>query len=197
VVLVIALIGLLSAIAHPTAGDRPIESGAVTLFGVVYVGVPLGFAVLLRAAGAEPWLGAILAIFPIAVSWAGDSAAYFGGRRWGRAKLAPHVSPGKTVAGSVCGVVGSIAMGLLIVFLTGLWIPGFPVDYLGAVVLSVAIAVIAQAGDLAESALKRSSGLKDSGSFLPGHGGVLDRFDGVLVALPVTYLVLSTLEMIG
>jgi phosphatidate cytidylyltransferase len=193
----VAFLALLGMIRHPTREARPLESAGVTVFAVVYLGVPLGFAVLLRASASEPWLGALLLIFPMAVAWAGDAAAFFGGRRWGRKKLAPAVSPGKTVVGSVSGLVGSVVMGILIVFLTSLWVPGFPIGYVGAVILAIAIGTLSQFGDLAESALKRSVGVKDSGFFLPGHGGVLDRFDGVLLTLPATYLVLSLLGIIG
>ncbi len=193
----VALLCLFDAIRHPTAAERPLESAAATLFGVVYLGVPLGFAVLLRASDPDPWMGSLFLIFPLAVAWTGDGAAFFGGRRWGRRKLAPKVSPGKTIVGSVSGLIGSVAMGLLIAFLTSVWLPNFPVGYGGAVILAIAIGALSQVGDLAESALKRAAEVKDSGVFLPGHGGILDRFDGVLLTLPATFLVLSLLGMIG
>ena len=159
----------------------------------------LSYAVALRGLGNDPtWPGAgsavatatggaILLAMPIALTWLGDTFAYFGGRAWGKRKLIPSVSPGKTVAGALSSVAGTMVMGALYAWLIlGLWLG---VDYpllLGALA-GVIVSVTAQIGDLAESLLKREAGVKDSGALLPGHGGVLDRFDALFFTLPLMY----------
>lgn len=113
--------------------------------------------------------------------WATDTFAYLIGRQFGRHLLAPNVSPNKTIEGSIGGLMGSIGMGLL------LWyrFPGVPlVAFLG---LAGVVGISAQIGDLFESALKRSAGVKDSGRLIPGHGGILDRFDSFIFVLPLVY----------
>jgi phosphatidate cytidylyltransferase len=131
------------------------------------------------------------------VVWAGDIAALYIGRRWGRHKLAPTISPNKSWEGAL----GSVAGGLLVTgFLLGLehllkarfdsaWL-SYPEDIWYWLRLSVVVNVAAQVGDLVESALKRSAGVKDSGTLLPGHGGVLDRIDALLLAAPVLWYAL-------
>jgi phosphatidate cytidylyltransferase len=131
--------------------------------------------------------------FLLCVVWAGDIAALYVGRAWGRHKLAPSLSPNKTWEGTLGSVAGSLLVtgGLL-----GLaaWLAqwdsaklSYPEDVWYWLVLAVVVNVVAQVGDLAESALKRSAGVKDSGSLLPGHGGVLDRIDALLLAAPVLW----------
>ena len=140
--------------------------------GLLYCGVLAGFLIWLPPRSIFVLLGTI---------WAGDAAAYYGGRALGRHKLAPTISPNKTVEGSICGLLASAAAGVgLGVRLIGLSIPFL-------IVASLATAIAGQVGDLAESALKRSAGVKDSSSLLPGHGGVLDRLDSLLFAAPVFY----------
>ena len=120
----------------------------------------------------------ILVLF--AIIWIGDSAAYYGGSALGRHPLAPKVSPKKTVEGAIAGLVGSIVAGII-----GASFLGEPWLCLAAV--SAITAVAGQFGDLAESVLKRSAGVKDSSSILPGHGGILDRLDSLFFAAPVFY----------
>jgi phosphatidate cytidylyltransferase len=115
------------------------------------------------------------------VIWAGDVAAYYAGRALGRHKLAPTISPNKTVEGSIAGLAGSILAGTLL----GSWLLQRQISFLA--LASLAAAIAGQLGDLAESALKRSSGVKDSSSLLPGHGGMLDRLDSLIFAAPVFY----------
>jgi phosphatidate cytidylyltransferase len=143
--------------------------------------------------------GPSLLLFLFLVVWAGDIAALYVGRAWGRRKLAPSISPGKTWEGSVASVVGSVAIGLALVLLAaalsrrngGLSILlSFPGSIMGWVALAVLLNVAAQVGDLVESALKRGAGVKDSGALLPGHGGMLDRIDALLVAAPVLWYAL-------
>jgi phosphatidate cytidylyltransferase len=123
------------------------------------------------------------------VAWLGDTGAYFAGHRYGKRKLLPTVSPAKTVEGAIGGLVGSMigagAFALLLLQPTGI-----PLAPLPAMILGGLIGAGAQLGDLAESLLKREAGVKDSGTVFPGHGGVLDRFDAIFVALPLTYFLL-------
>lgn len=149
---------------------------AASFMGVFYTFVPWRFAIDLRAVSVH------LLFFALALNWVGDSAAYYVGRAIGKHKLAPSVSPGKSWEGAVASVVGAIVFGLLYL---GRFVPQIP---LWEVAVIAAIANVAgQLGDLAESALKRGAGLKDSGNLLPGHGGFLDRLDSSLFALPVVY----------
>ncbi len=177
---------------------HPLPSVAVTLFGAVYVGGTLGFALLLRAfpgvsEGEAGWEGALVAIFPMTVTWVGDAVAYFAGHRWGRTKLIPSVSPGKTVAGGIGGLLGSVAAAIAFVALLLNPYSGLGLSIPSAVLLGLTIGAASQVGDLAESLLKREAGVKDSGSLFPGHGGVLDRFDSIFFALPTAYLILLLL----
>lgn len=122
-------------------------------------------------------------LFVITVVVASDSSAYVAGRIFGGPKLAPRISPGKTRSGAVGGLVGAVATGGIVATLSGLGGVG------SALVWGGILGISAQAGDLAESAMKRALGVKDSGKLLPGHGGLLDRFDGLVVAAPVAALV--------
>ena len=146
------------------------------LSGVVYCSLLFGFIILLPR-------DAVLTIY--AVIWAGDSAAYYGGRAFGRHPLAPRVSPKKTVEGAISGLLASVIAGAAV----GSWRLGLPWPTMA--VISAATAVAGQIGDLAESALKRSAGVKDSSSILPGHGGILDRLDSLLFAVPVFFWLLG------
>jgi len=137
--------------------------------------------VQLRALG--PW--GLLGIF--AVVWMADIAAYFSGRAFGKRKMAPSISPGKTWAGAYGAVVGVVLYGLAVRYGVGLRIPSLPVWVL-ALLFVTAISII---GDLFESLLKRKAGIKDSSNVLPGHGGVLDRIDSLTSTLPVVALLLA------
>lgn len=152
---------------------------AIVLLGVVYLGIPAGVLARWRLGStfeAVAWFFGLI--------WANDIAAYVVGLAVGRHRLAPRISPGKTWEGSVAGVAAAVAVAL---------IGGPSLGVLaGAAMLFGAITSMAsQIGDLFESALKRRAGVKDSGALLPGHGGVLDRFDGMLFAAPVGYLFLQ------
>jgi len=153
--------------------DNMLPSISLTALGLVYCGVLLGFLV---------WLTPHHAVFVLmGTIWAGDAAAYYGGRAVGRHKLAVTISPNKTVEGSISGLIASTIAGVGL----GVWLLGLSMPFLA--VASLATATAGQLGDLAESALKRSAGVKDSSSLLPGHGGVLDRLDSLLFAAPVFY----------
>jgi phosphatidate cytidylyltransferase len=165
-------------------GNRELESAllsvAATLFGIVYTAVPFRLAAEIHAQPSGPhWL-----LYALLINWVGDTAAYYVGRSVGKHRLAPLVSPNKTWEGAVASAVAGAVVGTLYLrhFIPAGPAPGF------AVALSVAVNVAGQVGDLAESALKRGAGVKDSGSILPGHGGILDRLDGVLFSVAVVYL---------
>ena len=154
---------------------------AFLLFGVVYIFGSWRLAIPLRDASPY-WL-----LFALALSWVGDTAAYYVGKSFGRHSLAPRVSPKKTWEGSAASVAGSVVFGWL--FLR-VFLPQVPAWH--AMTLAAAANAAGQAGDLAESAIKRGAGVKDSGSILPGHGGLLDRVDSTLFAMPVVYLYLRS-----
>ncbi len=179
------------------ADGSPLADASVTVAGVLYVGGGLAFAVLLRELPREmalpsdpsPWLGAAFLIFPIGATWLGDSFAYFGGTRWGRRKLAPSISPKKTVVGGVAGLLGSVLAAWIMAWIFSSFVPGWHVSQVLMLVAGLLVGVTAQVGDLTESTLKRSAGVKDSGDLIPGHGGVLDRFDALFFTLPLAYLI--------
>jgi len=157
--------------ALPAAG---ISSSALLL-----VALPLTFAVRLHGI---PQVGKYLLLFALVITWVGDSAAYFVGRAIGRHPFAPHLSPKKTWEGSVASFASSVLIAVLVSIThqvnLGLW------DLIG---LAAAGNVAGQVGDLLESAYKRSAGVKDSGALLPGHGGILDRIDALILAIPVVW----------
>jgi phosphatidate cytidylyltransferase len=155
--------------ALPAAG---ISSAALLL-----VAFPLSFAVRLHGLGT---LGPWLLLFSLVIVWMGDSAAYFVGRALGRHPLAPHLSPKKTWEGTFASILGSLAVALVFSRWVNIPLP----QLLG---MAAAANVFGQMGDLLESAYKRSAGVKDSGSLLPGHGGILDRIDALILAIPVVW----------
>ena len=197
VLLVLGVIGslLIFAVAIWSRGvaGHPLGAAAVTVFGVIYTGATLSYGYLLRyhdyAVGAAA--GTALMMFPVLLTWAQDTGAYAVGRTMGRHKLIPAISPGKTVEGAIGGVLITVlASWVYVRFLL------VPYAQLGLrpgdiVVFGVLISVAAQVGDLAESLIKREAGVKDSSRIIPGHGGILDRFDSLLFVLPVAYLLLG------
>jgi phosphatidate cytidylyltransferase len=166
--------------------QRPLAAISITIFGVAYASLMPAFLLGIRHAmfGERSWAGAAMVFFPLVVVWVCDSAAMFGGKAFGGPKLAPTISPGKTRSGGLAGMIG----GALVAPLFALVV--FPrVDIVmslgAAIVMAVTIALVGQAGDLAESLFKREAGVKDSSNLIPGHGGVLVRFDALYVSLPV------------
>jgi phosphatidate cytidylyltransferase len=154
---------------------------ASTVFGVLYIGLPFAMLVELRA---QP-RGHLLALYVMVMIWIGDTAAYYGGRLLGRGgihKLAPRVSPGKTWEGTITSLVVVMAAGYAYMkyFFPEMSLPA-------SLFLASTVNVAGQFGDLAESALKRGVGIKDSGTLLPGHGGLLDRVDALLFAIPALW----------
>jgi phosphatidate cytidylyltransferase len=166
--------------------QRPLAAISITIFGVAYASLLPAFLLGIRHAGfaERSWAGAAMVFFPLVVVWVCDTAAMFGGKAFGGPKLAPTISPGKTRSGGISGLVG----GALIAPLFALVLfpkVGIALPLGAAVVMALVISVVGQAGDLAESLFKREAGVKDSSNLIPGHGGVLDRFDALYVTLPV------------
>lgn len=155
-------------------------NAAANLFGTVYIGFMFAYILLLRFLPNQD--GLVYVLFTVLVTWANDTFAYFIGVNFGKHKLSPKISPKKSVEGSLGGLVG----GLLMAVALGSYFqkPILPMLFLGVLVV-----VAGQFGDLVESVIKRNAGVKDSGHFLPGHGGVLDRFDSLLLAAPVVYYI--------
>lgn len=191
----VVLLVLALAVWRRGVAGRPLTAVATTVLGVLYVGVPLAFGYALRHHNfvADARGGTALVMLPVLCTWASDIGAYFAGRLIGGPKLIPTVSPGKTVAGALGALVASTG-------LAAAYVPNVlrPAASLGMgpgrpLLFGVLISVAAQMGDLVESLLKRDAGVKDSSHLIPGHGGVLDRVDSLLFALPVAHLVLGWL----
>lgn len=165
--IILTLIGWYEYCRLLTAMDR--RRGPLWIVcGLLYIA--LGFAAFwaVRQIGAMAWL--------LTVIWSTDTAAYEAGRRWGRRKLAPKVSPNKTWEGAAAGLIAGGLLGLAAALITT------SAPWLAALFISLFISAIGQIGDLVESKVKRLAGVKDSGKLLPGHGGILDRFDSLLLA---------------
>ena len=175
----------IAAVLRPSEIDRAPERIAATLFGVIYLGFTLSFCVMLRALPN----GLLWICLGLAVIWLGDTGAYLGGRAFGKHKLHERVSPKKTWEGAIAGLLTSIAAALAartVYGLLDLW-EGPPLRAVDAVAVGLLAGLLGQVGDLAESLLKRAVGVKDSGTLFPGHGGMLDRIDALLFALPGVY----------
>jgi len=171
----------------------------VSAFAFAYIAIPLGLLVQLR----EQWAGAFLILYLLLLVWAGDILAYFVGKSLGRHLMSPRISPKKTWEGAIASLLSSLGIGWL------LWTYATPIstwlldhnlitqrdgyfalqkpDMLPILLLSAALNIAAQLGDLVESLIKRGAGVKDSGALLPGHGGMLDRIDALLFAAPVLW----------
>ncbi len=193
-----AILGMLSlGLLIYCTFTRPVEQMmadvSTSVFCLLYVGFTLISLPALRAQTNGPSLVAFL----LCAVWAGDTVALYVGRAWGRHKMAPRLSPNKTWEGTLGSLAGSLlATGVLLGLahlLSAQWdsaVLSYPEDVWYWLGLAVVVNAAAQVGDLAESALKRSAGVKDSGSLLPGHGGVLDRIDALLVAAPALWYAL-------
>ncbi|MGI4760141.1 MAG: phosphatidate cytidylyltransferase [Janthinobacterium lividum] len=161
--------------------EQPFVNVGITLLGLAYVSLPMALLntlAFVRNEGFHPGRVFCLILF----IWAADTGAYFAGKNFGRHKLAPSISPGKTWEGWAGGAALTLATG----WAAGYFLPDIPLGH--RLVAAGVVAVFGPLGDLAESMLKRSAGVKDSGTFLPGHGGLLDRFDAFLLVLPVLAL---------
>jgi phosphatidate cytidylyltransferase len=170
--------------------ERVLIDAAIAIFCLVYIGFTLLAVPALRSSED----GKSLVIFLLCAVWVGDTVALYVGRTWGRHKLAPRLSPGKTWEGAAGSMIGSLLATVGLIELAhalaghdGLSVLVFPGPIWNWLLLAVLVNVAAQTGDLAESGLKRSAGVKDSGTLLPGHGGILDRIDALLLAAPVLW----------
>src|SRR2546425_2661023 len=154
-----------------------LPAAGISASGLLLVAFPLSYAIRLHAI---PMRGPQLLLFAMVIIWVGDTAGYFVGRSIGKHALAPHLSPKKTWEGTVASFLGSLIVGVVFArFMTVLLVHLLAMAAVGN--------VAGQGGDLLESADKRSAGIKDSGSILPGHGGVLDRIDALILAIPVVW----------
>jgi phosphatidate cytidylyltransferase len=172
------MMALLWVTAEVLVADHSIAQATSGVFGAIYVGMPLGMLVAIQAL--QGWSATVLLLGTIVVS---DTSQYYVGRMLGKRPLAPSISPKKTIEGALGGLVCASAF----MVLAGARMLPF-VGYRPLVVLSVLVVGLGICGDLFESRLKRAAGMKDSSSLIPGHGGVLDRIDALLFAVPPFYL---------
>ena len=211
---VLVLVVLAATIWLRGVEGKPLGAAGTTLLGVTYTAAMLSFGYAIRyhdavrgydTVGAGELAlgplhvpiapGGVLLIFPLVLTWASDIGAYFVGRAIGGRKLIPSVSPGKTVAGAVGGLLASMIVSW--VYARSVLVPVASLGFTpwGAVGFGAMISIAAQIGDLFESLLKREGGVKDSSHIIPGHGGILDRFDSLIFVLPVAYLLLGWLPI--
>jgi phosphatidate cytidylyltransferase len=177
-VLLVLLI-LREVLMWPNNG-QPFANIGTTIMGLLYVSLPMALLSVIAYGSGHFEPGRIFCL--IFFVWAADTGAYFAGKNFGKHKLAPSISPGKTWE----GWAGGAALTLVVGWAAGYFLPDIPLSH--RLVAAGVVAVFGPLGDLAESMLKRSAGVKDSGTFLPGHGGLLDRFDAFLLVLPVLAL---------
>jgi phosphatidate cytidylyltransferase len=211
----VAVLAILAATIWLRGVDgQPLGAAATTVLGVVYTAGMLAFGYAIRyhdvvrgydvvgarhltigalSIGVPP--GGVLLIFPLVVTWASDIGAFFVGRAIGGRKLIPSVSPGKTVAGAVGGLAASMLVAWA--YARGVLVPIASLGFTpwGALAFGAMISAAAQCGDLFESLLKREGRVKDSSHIIPGHGGILDRFDSLIFVLPLAYLLLGWLPI--
>jgi phosphatidate cytidylyltransferase len=202
---------LVSLAQHLTKQDTSgsLMDWVFSLSGLMYVGLTMMHFVLIRriqgpvdvgwVASADGLIGDERAalglawlLFALLTTWLTDVCAYLVGRTWGKTKLIPHVSPGKTREGAIAGLVGGTITGTLAAYFCGV-----PVPFGIMIVVSALVAIGAMIGDLSESLIKREIGIKDMGSVIPGHGGILDRIDALLITLPLTFYIARLLEWWG
>ena len=202
----IAVLGLLAlTIFTRGVNGKPLGAAAATAFGVLYTGGMLSFGYAIRYhdyvveplrvpfGGFTVTAGGLLLLLPVLLTWSSDIGAFFFGRAFGKRKLMPSVSPGKTVAGAVGGLAATVLVGWI--YARFVLTPSTQLAFVrgGVIVFALLVSAAAQIGDLAESLLKREARMKDSSHIIPGHGGVLDRFDSLLFVLPVAYVLFKLL----
>ena len=193
---VVGAVAVLSVLATSIwargVNGKPLAASAITVLGALYTGGMLSFGYALRyhRVTVDAKGGTALVLLPVILTWASDIGAYAVGRLVGRRKLIPSISPGKTVEGAVGALVTCVVVCWLYVTFVLRPAAQLTISPTGIVLFALAISATAQIGDLAESLLKREAGVKDSSQILPGHGGILDRFDSLLFVLPVAYLLL-------
>ncbi|MFX3674072.1 MAG: phosphatidate cytidylyltransferase [Paenisporosarcina sp.] len=152
------------------------DDAAFSILSALYLGIGFFYFTETRVAGIE------YVIFALGIIWTTDSGAYFTGKKFGKKKLWPDISPNKTVEGFIGGIVTAIVFALLFQLISP-----FSISFVALIIVTIIASVFGQMGDLVESALKRQYQVKDSGNLLPGHGGILDRFDSLLFVLPLLH----------
>lgn len=152
------------------------DDAAFSILGALYIGIGFFYFVETRMAGIE------YVIFALGIVWTTDSGAYFIGKKFGKNKLWPDISPNKTIEGFFGGIITAIVFALIFQFISP-----FPISIIALIIVTIIASIFGQIGDLVESALKRQYQVKDSGDILPGHGGILDRFDSLLFVLPLLH----------
>jgi phosphatidate cytidylyltransferase len=157
------------------------EHAAFLILSIIYVGI--GFYYLMETRGNDT-AGLLNLVYALLVIWATDTGAYFVGRAWGKHKLWPEISPKKTIEGSIGGIVIAVIIAVIYQLSTH-----FHPDLGLVIIVTIIISIFGQLGDLVESAIKRSFQVKDSGNILPGHGGILDRFDSLIFMIPIVHLI--------
>jgi phosphatidate cytidylyltransferase len=188
----LVILAVFAAAVFTRVGERPLSVVSATLFGVLYTGGLLSFihAVRYHEYVIDATAGTALVILPLLIVWMTDTGGFVFGRAFGRKKLLPAVSPGKTVVGAFGGLIlAGIATVLYVKFVLE------PKAHLtmtpaGLILFAVVVSASAQIGDLAESLIKREAGVKDSSRLIPGHGGVLDRADSMMFAVPVAFVLM-------
>lgn len=195
---VLFLILLASAIWLRGPARRPINSVALTVVGALYPGtIAYIYALRHHPYTIERAAGTVLVAMPILLTWATDTGAYFVGKTIGKRKLIPSVSPGKSVEGAIGGLVLTVIIS--VVYARFLLQPysGLGLSVSKAILFGVIISITAQVGDLVASLMKRDAGVKDSSKILPGHGGIVDRFDSLFFVMPVAFLLLNRLLVVA
>jgi phosphatidate cytidylyltransferase len=175
---------MLLALYKRSTEERPFIQWSVSMAGILYMGWMLSHWIIMR--NSTDWSGREWVLIALLSTFAVDTTAYFVGRFFGKRKLAPSISPGKTWEGAAGGLIGSIAAVIILAFALSI-----ETGYGKLVFIGLLIGIFAQAGDLAESKLKRVAGVKESGSVIPGHGGILDRLDSVVLTGVVVYYCLE------
>jgi phosphatidate cytidylyltransferase len=165
--------------------NRSLVDVSVLVFGALYIGLTMGHLLLTRALPE----GTFLIFFVVLVTWAGDAGAYYVGVSMGRTPLAPRISPRKTVE----GLIGGCVLAVFIALLARLWfLPSF--SFIDAIIMGIILTLAGWVGDLTETMFKRSAGVKDSGGIIPGHGGMLDRLDSLLLTAPTYYYYVTLMK---
>lgn len=177
---------LFATVAAPEPVEQTFNRAALVALGVLYTAGLIPFLARLRDL---PELGLGLSLAALFCTWGADTGAYFAGRAFGRIKLYPKVSPGKTVEGLIGGTVAAVAVAFLV-----RWMFTVQITDLDTVVVGLIAGLFGIAGDLSESLLKRSVGAKDSSRLIPGHGGFLDRFDAVIFVAPAVFVYITMLS---
>ena len=196
---VVTFVIVISLVVELTYPQQPgsLPAWGLTLAGAFYVAWLLSHFILLRSLSAPALHASIFTplgmqpgvawiYYACAITWLQDTSAYFVGRQFGRHKLAPILSPKKTWEGAAGGMIGAILTGLVCV-----WLLGLPITLLQGALLGLVGGIVGPLGDLSESLIKRQVGLKDAGSLIPGHGGILDRADSLLFTIPILYYLIK------